>query len=114
MYKIINNSKEINNGIFIEEIFKEDIIKNNYLISVEILVSSLIIYFSDNSSINYAIPCLRENNFSDIEEKLYQNYPELRYKPLIFFNNGRLIERSSTIMENGIKNGDKILIVINE
>jgi len=119
IYKEMNYSKEINNGIFIDELFKEvikSLIKSEkkYLITFDDLFVFTFIFNSENLSINFPVVCRREDNFSTLEEKLYQKYPELIYKKLHFIANGNLIKRSSTIMENKIKEGDTILIIEEE
>ena len=119
IYKELNYSKEINNGIFIEELFKVDIdernilylkIKNEPCLQIKYSLCFIFRFISDNLSFDFQVLCHLEDNFSKIEEKLYQNYPELRYRKLLFIANGKLIQRSSTIMENEIKCGDKVLI----
>ena len=52
----------------------------------------------------------REDNFSRLEEMLFQKFPELRYKNIYFKLNGTLINRSATLLENRISDGDSITI----
>ena len=130
IYKEMNISKKINNGIFIDELFKEDIKNINNIKNIKNIINKethycitniidstnlLVFYFiSVNLSINLSVVCLREQNFSRYEEELYQSFPELRYKNIHFIANGNLIKRSCSIMENKIKNGDKIFIIEEE
>jgi len=67
-------------------------------------------FVSQNQSINYCTTCYREDNFSSLEENLFQAFPELRYKNIYFIHKGTLINRSSTVIENRISNGDLIFI----
>ena len=59
-----------------------------------------------NISINYK----NYDLFSNIEKELYINYPDIKSKNISFFLNGDEINRTSTLEENGVKNGDIILI----
>ena len=52
----------------------------------------------------------REDNFSRLEEMLFQKFPELRYKNIYFKLNGTLINRSATLLENRISDSDSITI----
>jgi len=74
-------------------------------------ISRLTIQFiSADLLINTNISCDRTDNFSYLEEKLYQSFPELRYKKLIFIHKNKYIKRSSTIKKNRISDCDKIII----
>lgn len=97
IYKEINYFQEINNGIFIEKIIIEftkmlfnNVGKNMYRMQIsKIDIDCFFTFISDNLSINFSVSCRREDNFSKIEEKLFQNYPELRYKKIKFKDNGK-------------------------
>ena len=69
-------------------------------------------FLSTTQNINYPMICKKSDNFILLEEKLYQEYPELRNKDLVFMANGSVINRDETLDNNGIKPGN--LIVINE
>ena len=60
--------------------------------------------------INRPIACKNSDTFVSIEEKLYNEYPELKNNENFFLVNGRKIKRFLTIDENNIKDGDSILI----
>ena len=51
--------------------------------------------------------------FSKVEKELYLKYPNLSNKNITFVSNGKEVNITSTLEENEIKNGDKILIVEN-
>ena len=69
-------------------------------------------FFSANQYIHTSIPCKREDNFSKLEEKLFQKYPELRYNKICYFHNVSLINKSGTLIENRINNGDSIMVIM--
>ena len=119
-----NYSRKMNIGIFIGEIFKKkvdeiymtssDEEENKYCLlepSYDIIYEELKINFiSLNLNINYDILCERTDYFSKLEEKLYIEFPELRFKNLSFSRNGYEINRSFSIAENNILNNDQILV----
>ena len=84
-------------------IFYHDIYNQNFYVNVS----------SFDNSININIPCSRTDIFLKLKEKLYQEYPELRYKNISFMHHSSYINQSLTIGENNINNGDKILIIDN-
>ena len=51
------------------------------------------------------------NNFSQLEEKLYLEFPYLKKKNIYFVINRSKIKRNLTLEQNKIKDGDHILIV---
>ena len=48
------------------------------------------------------------------EEKLYDEYPEFKEVNTYFTVNGRLIKRFKSMLENNIRDNDKILLNIYE
>ena len=70
----------------------------------------LVLFKSIEQFINYPIVCKNTDIFSDLEEKLYLVFPEIKHKNINFFANGNLIEKSATLEENKIKNDTTILI----
>ena len=79
------------------EIYKEKTIAVNFI--------------STDQSINFPVACINTDSFSQIEEKLYVEYPELRNKKDKFFLvNGNIIDRSANLEQNKIKNGNQIMI----
>ena len=61
-------------------------------------------------SIKCLVPCNTSDNFTIIEEKLYNKYPELKNKQIYFTANGITINRSDTLEKNNIKSSTSILI----
>ena len=61
-------------------------------------------FISTDQNVHYSIPCINSNTFAEIEEKLYQQYPEYRETNNQFLADGKEILRFKTIGENKIKN----------
>ena len=68
-------------------------------------------FISPDPYINTKIPCSRTDKFSKVKEKLFQKYPEVKYKNVAFIHCASRIKEFLTIGENNINNGDKILII---
>ena len=64
--------------------------------------------------IDCSITCYNTDIFKEIEEKLFEKFPELKHKEIYFLVNGMLINRLANLEKNKIKNGKIILININE
>ena len=71
-----------------------------------------VIFTSTDQSINYPIICRNTDTFSNLEEKLFDEYHELKRKNIYFLCNGNIINRTASIKENKIKKGNIILIKI--
>ena len=69
-----------------------------------------IIFVSADQKVHYSIVCKNSDPFYKVEQKLYEEYPELKEKDLFFLNNGKSINRNKTVAENKIKNGYIITI----
>ncbi len=69
---------------------------------------------SSDMKVDFAISCLGTQSFSEIEEKLYKEYPEYRETNNQFLHMGTVIKRFKTINENKIKNGDIIMMIVME
>ena len=68
-------------------------------------------FISTNQAINCGIPCLADDTFAEVEEKLYQQFDEYRNTNNFFLFKGNQILRYKKVRENNISNGDKIQIV---
>ena len=66
---------------------------------------------TSNSSKEYEIICYYSEIFLNVEEKLYQSFPELRKKNNLFLFNGNTIEKEKSIILNEINNSSVILII---
>lgn len=69
-----------------------------------------IIFRSMDSSINIAIYCYYSEIFSNVEERLYQSFPQLRNTYNLFLFNGKSIEKEKSVILNEI--ADKSVIII--
>ena len=54
--------------------------------------------------------CKNTDIFSNLEKRLYHEFPELKNKNVYFIANGSKINNSVTLEQNKIKNGNAILI----
>ena len=57
---------------------------------------------------HYSLACRKTDLFVRLEEKLINDFPELRENDLYFEVNVRRIKRYKTLEENNIKNNDII------
>jgi hypothetical protein len=73
-----------------------------------------VMFKSNDGKIDYSIPCKNTTTFVKIEEKLYDEYPELKDFNTYFTVNGRIVKRFKSMLENNIRNHDKILLNIHE
>ena len=71
-------------------------------------------FISNDSKVNRSIACKDSNIFVRIEEKLYNEYPQLKYNDNYFLVNGIKIKRFLSLRENNIKDGDNIIINSND
>ena len=59
-----------------------------------------------------SFPCQKSDIFVRIEEKLYNEYPNYKDLNTYFTVNGIFIKRFRSIVENNLKNNDKIILNI--
>ena len=69
-----------------------------------------VIFVSEDKNINFSVTYELSDVFTKLEKVLYFKFPNLKYKNIFFFANGKEISRTCTLEENGIKNGDIIII----
>ena len=69
-------------------------------------------FISMDQRVHYAVPCIYNNTFAEVEENLYKQYPEYRETNNRFLANGKEILRFKTIRENNIGNGFPVTLVI--
>ena len=67
-------------------------------------------FISQDQTINYPIPCQKNELFNSVEKKLNKEYPELAKKNCVFLVNGISIDRNKSLEDNKIKGGDCITI----
>ena len=81
---------------------------NNNSQMMETIIAVNFRSISDN--INYPMACKKTDIFLNVENKLYQQFPELKSKNVYFIVNGNTVNKSYTFEQNNIKTGDTILI----
>ena len=96
---IIQKDNEINE-------LKLKIPKNNVNMNDIIVIN----FISTDKKITCGIPCLQENTFAEVEEKLYQQFEEFRNTNNLLLFKGNKILRFKKIKENNIHNGDTIQV----
>ena len=69
-----------------------------------------IIFYIPDQNMNYPIACLESDSFKIIEQKLFNEFPELKSKNIFYLANGGTVDKALTIKENNIKQGTTILI----
>ena len=65
---------------------------------------------STDQIIDLALPCKNTDIFVRLEEQLYEHYPEYKETNNYFTYNGILVKRFKSLIDNKIKNSDKILL----
>ena len=69
-----------------------------------------VIFNTNDLLIQHLIPCYISDNFTTVEEKLYDKYPELKNKQIYYTVNGNIINKSETLEKNNIQSCTNILI----
>jgi len=69
-------------------------------------------FISSDQNINFALPCSGGSTFAEIEELLYQEYPEYRGVNKKFMMDGNEVLPFKTINDNKIGTGKPIMLVI--
>ena len=75
---------------------------NNNNRNISLNTDKCVNFISNDQRINFAIPCNGNSIFAEIEEKLYQEYPEYRETNNIFLANGKEVLRFKTINYNNM------------
>ena len=83
---------------------------NNTNVSLNDLMS--VNFISTDQKVHFSVPCVRKNTFAEVEEKLYQQFPEYREMNNTFIANGVPVLRFKTIEENKIGNGWPVTLII--
>ena len=107
MMNNMNNMNMMNNNkINMQNNFQNN---NPNLVSFDEII--VIQFISGDSTVNKGIKCLPTQKFYEVEEKLYNFYPEHRKNNNNFITNGRPVIRFYTIAENNIKDGQVVQII---
>lgn len=61
----------------------------------------------------YPVICKKTDKFKDIEDKVYDKYPQYKNDKNVFSINGKKINKEKSIEENDIDNGHIILLEFN-
>ena len=85
-------------------------IKNNIIEEPKFNLKDIMVinFISMDSTVHYGIKCLANDVFAEVEEKLYKKYDNLRETNNMFTVNAKPILRFKKLIENNIKDGDKI------
>ena len=87
-------------------------INNNNMINININEMMSVCFISMDGNVHFAVPCLGQNTFAEVEEKLYKKYPEYRETNNNFIANGKEILRFKTISENKIGDGLPVTLIV--
>ena len=111
LYKNIINQKDKElNKLKLELNNKNNISQNKELINIDQMM--FINFISIDQNVHYSIPCLNNNTFAEVEEKLYKQFPEYRETNNQFIANGKEVLRFKTINDNKIGNGYTVTMKI--
>ena len=91
LYKKIDN---LNDPVILE--------KDEKLISI--------IFESSEQTMHYSMICKNTDTISDLEKKLYKEYPDFIDSDNVFLSKGNLINRNKSFESYNIKNGDIIVV----
>ena len=83
--------------------------KNNNINFDDFMVVNFI---STDQNLHYAIKCISSNTFAEVEEKLYQQFPQYRETNNNFLANGQTILRFKTISQNKIGSGFPVTLIV--
>ena len=103
---IIQKEIEINN---LKLLLKNNNIKDEKLYKFDDIM--IVNFISTDSKVHFAVKCVKNNTFAEIEEKLYREYPEYRETNNTFLANGNQVLRFKTIEENKIGNGLPVTLI---
>ena len=73
-----------------------------------------IIFTSVDQNLNYSMICKNTDTISQLELKLYEEYPKLEGANYYFICNGTKVKKIKTLEELKIKNGDIIVLNLDE
>ena len=68
-------------------------------------------FISPEQNLQFAVPCSGNTIFAEVEEKLYQEFPEFRGTNNNFLANGSEILRFKTVNENKIGTGKPVILI---
>lgn len=68
-------------------------------------------FISGDQKINCILKCEKTDNFIQLENSLYELYPECKMTENDFLINGQMIDKNRSIEENKIKENDTIMVI---
>ena len=104
--KIINIRKELQSKK--EEILELKTLNPFGLKKGENLFSLVFVSTEYPNVNNFSLICKNTELFSEIEQKLNVQFPELKNNDIFFLVNGSLVQKDKTLEENKIKSGNVI------
>ena len=103
-YKIEKNDTNLDNSL----------VNNKKKIEKKISNEKISVIITDEEQKDYSFICRKSDNFSSLEEKLFEKDPSLRNKKHCYIVNNQKIDISKTIEENNIVDGSNIYYKIDE
>ena len=73
-----------------------------------------VIFTCTDQTFNYPIICKKNQKFSEVENLLYEQYPQYKNTNNFFLCHGNIIDSSKTMKENKLNHGDIIVMTINQ
>ena len=70
--------------------------------------------FCSTTTGNYPIVCKLNQKFSAVKNILFKKHPELKSKKCFFLGNGQILDPDLTLIEQGIKDGENIILGFEE
>ena len=72
-----------------------------------------VIFTSSDENMHYSIICKNTQKFTELEEKLYNDYPQYSKSNNYFMINGNIVNKNKSLDENKIRNSDVIILTQN-
>ena len=69
-------------------------------------------FASREQRMNFSVPCIETDTFTEVEEKIYKQFSEYRETNNNFIANGESVLRFKTIGQNKIENGLPVTMII--
>ena len=110
--EFIANGNKINKS---KSLYQNNI-KDNTIIEIKIIPSKKIdIFFNSKElKIYHKIMCNDTDRFSKIIPQLYEKFPQLKEKNVLFKINEEKVDKSVTLEQNNIENNSEIIMVISD
>ena len=109
MFSDCNELKKINSGVAYQ---LNESIQNVQPVNQSRIKKLITVYFTSSSQHiqNFPLSSYNTDSFSILEEKLYNEKPELKHMHVYFLSNGKLIDPLLSLEQNSIKDNSAILI----